>query len=407
MKRMNTNSLSILCSLLLLLPCAISAGDEEITLLRTIDIPGTQLDRSGLHQEIEPEIRHDQFGGISGLAYTGKDNLYVALPDRGPKDGAVDWTCRFHLMRIDANPSKSVDESFSIEKTILFESAGKRFGGLSTHYQESDSENVRLDPEGIRVDGDGNVWISEEYGPFVLQFSNTGKKLADFDVPAKFNIQKPGPDKAAENANNESGRQGNRGMEGLAISKDGKFLFGLMQSPLLQDCRRNEKGKPKGLNCRLLKMEIKTGATTEYLYRLDNEKNKLNEILNVGDGQFLVIERDGEIGQNAKFKKIMKIDLTDATPIENLDKLPADDLPTGVTAIKKEVLIDLLDPKFGLLGSDMPEKIESLAFGPDLPDGRKLLHVASDNDFDKSWPTKIYCFAIGSKKSELKKVSSR
>jgi len=82
-------------------------------------------------------------------------------------------------------------------------------------------------------------------------------------------------------------------------------------------------------------------------------------------------------------------------------------LPIGVTAVHKEVFIDLLDPKFELLGSDMPEKIESLAMGPDLQDGRKLLHVASDNDFDTNWPTKIYCFAIGIKKSELKKVTTR
>ena len=42
----------------------------------------------------------------------------------------------------------------------------------------------------------------------------------------------------------------------------------------------------------------------------------------------------------------------------------------------------------------MPEKIESLTFGPDLADGRKTLLVVSDNDFVKEKPTMIYVFAI-------------
>ena len=35
-----------------------------------------------------------------------------------------------------------------------------------------------------------------------------------------------------------------------------------------------------------------------------------------------------------------------------------------------------------MVGADFPEKIEGLAFGPDLPDGRHLLLVTNDNDFE-------------------------
>ena len=45
--------------------------------------------------------------------------------------------------------------------------------------------------------------------------------------------------------------------------------------------------------------------------------------------------------------------------------------------------IDLLEPAFGLNLNDanaIAEKIEGLAWGPDLPDGRHLLYVISDND---------------------------
>jgi hypothetical protein len=40
------------------------------------------------------------------------------------------------------------------------------------------------------------------------------------------------------------------------------------------------------------------------------------------------------------------------------------------------------------------EKIEALAWGPDLPDGRHVLYVVSDNDLFPGLPTQIYAFAI-------------
>ena len=62
--------------------------------------------------------------------------------------------------------------------------------------------------------------------------------------------------------------------------------------------------------------------------------------------------------------------------------------------VRKRVLIDLLDPAFGLAGARFPEKIEGLAFGPNLADGRRLLVVASDNDFDAAEPIRFWFFAV-------------
>ncbi len=74
--------------------------------------------------------------------------------------------------------------------------------------------------------------------------------------------------------------------------------------------------------------------------------------------------------------------------------LPATGLPSGVTAVSKAEFLDLLDPIYGLAGANFPEKIEGLAFGPDLPDGRHLLLVTNDNDFNAGTPNFIYAFAI-------------
>jgi hypothetical protein len=49
--------------------------------------------------------------------------------------------------------------------------------------------------------------------------------------------------------------------------------------------------------------------------------------------------------------------------------------------VKKELFIDLLDPALNLAPT-IPEKLEGLAWGPDLPDGRHVLYVTSDNDLN-------------------------
>ena len=62
--------------------------------------------------------------------------------------------------------------------------------------------------------------------------------------------------------------------------------------------------------------------------------------------------------------------------------------------VRKRVLIDLLDEQWGLAGDAMPEKIEGLAFGPNLDADHRLLLVASDNDFVPEQATMIYAFVV-------------
>src|SRR5262249_1320184 len=149
--------------------------------------------------------------------------------------------------------------------------------------------------------------------PFIYEFNPQGRQIRTLDVPARYSIAHPAATKEAEIQQNKSGRVANAGFESLAISPDGKRLYALIQAPLLQDSQRSNKGKMKGLNCRLLEIDLASGATREFLYPLDEEGVKTSEMLAIDDHRFLVIERDGLGGDRAAFKKIMKIDIGDAT----------------------------------------------------------------------------------------------
>ncbi len=379
----------------LLFFCVASESHAEIKLIGIGEISGAAVDASGLKEKLSDGSPHNLLGGISALDYSGSENRYIAVPDRGPKDGAVVYRCRFQTLTITIDPEKSPSVIPAlVSTTLLKDKLDRSFVGRASAFQPTKNFAERFDPEGVRIDSKGNLFVSEEYGPQLIKFSSTGKELVRITIPQRYLVKHPADSKKKENALNHTGRQSNRGMEGLAISRDGHFLVGLMQSPLLQDSKLKSSGKPTGTNCRILMIELATGKMKEYLYPLEDKKNKLNEILAINDHEFLVIERDGEAGGDAKFKKIIKINLKDATDIQNIDALPPYGVPASVVPVKKEVFIDLLSPQFGLAGDKMPEKIEGLTFGPKLKDGRQTLLIASDNDFEINHPTLIYVFAF-------------
>jgi hypothetical protein len=384
-----------------------------ITLIGKGVISGSLLDKSGLTGNIcqasAPAncVPKAIFGGFgSDISYTGHDNVFIAAPDRGPFDGLTDvpYLDRFYFLHI----TTDLGAAFPNIRTVLLDTRflknqnGENFVGAADSFVANDELAIlRLDPEGIRVSPHGTFYISDEYGPYLFEFNRQGHLLRRLEIPSKVLISNPSADPNVELLANTAGRQGNRGMEGLAISPDGRNLFGIMQNALIQDHGLNPGTTDRlGLNNRILKIDLVTGETHEYVYVLDaiNRGQGVCEILAINDHEFLVIERDNRSNlqtppQAPTRKTIYKINLTGATDVSGIAGLPAGALPAGVTPVTKTLFINLLDPDLNLAAT-IPEKIEGLAWGPNLPDGRHVLYVISDNDLNPSLATQIYAFAI-------------
>jgi hypothetical protein len=367
----------------------------KIVLLATGTIPGDSTDLSGLKDNLPDGTPHNRLGAMgSGIAWTGDGNRYVMIADRGPKDGAVPFRCRFHVFDIPVKAGEAIKPRL-LSTTLLTGPAGKPYIGLASAFGEGAKDGLRLDPEGVRMARNGNLFVSDEYGPFVIEFDRDGKQIRLLKVPDKFEIEIAGATDDEERKHNKTGRQPNRGMEGLAVSPDGGKLYGIMQSVLMQDGDLDpKKGYVVGVNIRIVQMDTKTDTTREFVYPLDDARHGVNEILAINDREFLVLERDNKAGTKAQFKKLFRIDISGATDVSKVAKLPATGLPEGVKPVTKKPFLDLLDPAFGLAGKDFPEKIEGLAFGPDLPDGRHLLLLTTDNDLQATEPTYFFAFAI-------------
>jgi hypothetical protein len=397
------------------LSALVASAPPGIELVASGRIAADGLDKSGLQGMIcqagNPAncIPHATFGGLgSALAYTGHDNVFLGLPDRGPFDGLTDapYLDRVQFVHITTDLATRAVTTQLLDTRFLTNEFGQRFVGAAGAFDTQHELNtLRLDPEGARVSAEGTFFVSDEYGPYLFEFDRQGHLLRRLEVPAAFHIDTPSADPATELVGNVSGRQANRGMEGLAISPDGTTLFGMMQNALLQDNALTPgTTERQSVYTRILKLDLTTGLTAEYVYALDvaNRGQGVSEILAINDHEFLVIERDNrswlaDAPQAPTRKWIYRIDLTGATDVTGVTLPATGALPAGIVAVGKSVFINLLDPDFGLQNHDakaIAEKIEGLAWGPDLPDGRHLLYVISDNDISLKNATQIYAFAI-------------
>jgi hypothetical protein len=406
---------AVLAASLLTPFCTVFAtAPPGIELVATGYIPGNLLDKSGLEgvicQDGTPTncVPKAVFGGLgSDLTYTGHDSVFIAAPDRGPFDGLTDvpFLDRVHFLHMTTDLGSKQVSTVLLDTRFLKNEFGQQFLGAAGAFDlDNPLGTLRLDPEGIRVSPTGTFYISDEYGPYIFEFDRQGHLVRRIDLPGTFAIAHPSSNPTAELTDNTSGRQANRGMEGLAISPDGTTLYGIMQNALLQDGALTPGTTDRaGLNNRIVKIDVATGETHEYVYRIEaaNRGQGVSEILAINDHEFLVLERDNRSWLAAEpqaptRKWIYRIDLTDATDVSGMT-LPSGTLPEGIQPVHKDLFINLLDPDFGLQNNDaraIAEKIEGLAWGPDLPDGRHLLYVISDNDLVPTLSTQIFAFAI-------------
>lgn len=373
------------------------SGAPPVELIATARIPANARDLSGLPGTIAGTIPNDRLGGLgSAIAWTGSGWTFVMLPDRGPIDGGAAYQTRVQVIEFAPDFSERSLDWKVIRTVMLTDEDGRPLPGNSGAYDPSDrTKSRRFDPEGLRIGRDGVMYISDEYGPAVDVFSPSGKRAARLSVPGKYGVShEDGLPEGEMPPSNTKGRQPNRGFEGLALTPDGKTAVAMLQSPLIQDGGLDKKNKRDGVNIRVLFLDTAGGAPREMVYALESDRYGVSEIAAIDASRMLVLERDGEAGSKAETKAIYLADFSRATDVSDIDALPKGDLPDGIAPAGKGLLFDLVDPVLRLNGEDFPEKVEGLALGPALADGRLSLLVSTDNDFKDGQPTFVWLFAV-------------
>ncbi|WP_082536165.1 MULTISPECIES: esterase-like activity of phytase family protein [unclassified Roseateles] len=345
-------------------------------------------------------------GGLSGIDYNPLTQRHFAISD----DRSALNPARFYELSLDlaqfqrsATPG-SLGVSFHAVTSIA-NVDGLPFG------------TNQVDPEGIRYDAArGQLYWSNEgqrtsagfQDPTVRSMRLDGSYVSTFAVPTHY---KPAGSSGGLNAG-DTGIYNNLAFESLTLSRDGKTLWTATENALAQD------GPPSsvthGSRARLLGFDAATGlAGAEYVYDVSPvalppifpglfATNGLADMLAIGDRQFITIERSFAVGAatpgvaattngqpTGNTIRLFYADARGATDVSGLTSIAG----AAVTAVKKELLLDLSTLKHDDGSALALDNIEGLTLGPVI-DGKQTLILVSDNNFGGSQFTQFVALSI-------------
>ena len=272
--------------------------------------------------------------GFSGIKSMG-DGTFWALSDNGfgSKANSVDAALMLHELKFDWQAG-TVDRLTTIflsdpDKKVWFPIVNE---GTAERYLTG----ADFDIESIQPVADG-FWIGDELGPFLIKVDSAGKVVAVIDTLVDGKpVRSPDHPALVMPANPTAKLPAfnlarSRGFEGLARSKDGARLYGLLEGALYKDDGTQEMVDGHQA-LRIVEFDIAKGAWTgrSWLYPFADGGESIGDFNMIDDTTALVIERDQGVGtadkacpdpkapkpdcfaSPAKLKRIYKIEITDA-----------------------------------------------------------------------------------------------
>ncbi len=274
-------------------------------------------------------MRGQPVQGFSGIKPVG-GGAYWVIADNGfgSKANSADAMLAMHRVRPDWKSG-----AVKLERTVFFSDPNRKLPFLIVNEgtRERYLTGADLDTESMQIVGD-TVWLGDEFGPFLISTDMKGqvtgvhgtvvdgKPVRSPDHPSLSMPALPGA------VNFEARRS--RGYEGMAASKDGRYLYPLLEGPLWDGKGWEMKEGREVL--RILQFDIAARAFTQrsWKYVLEANGNNIGDFNMIDADTALIIERDNGEGdpadactgapqptcQNvpAKFKRVYKIDLSQA-----------------------------------------------------------------------------------------------
>lgn len=360
--------------LLLATTVALSFGAAQAADFSLRVIGATSLPTGTLFQGVE-------FGGISGLDRAADGTYWAIADDRGGERG----TPRFYNLSLD------------------YDAAG--FNGVTvnsqTYMQRPDGttfpSNARtVDPEGIRVAPNGNLYWSSEgnwnanaasrYQPFVREMTTSGVFVREFATPAMYNY--------VDNAS--TGGRNNKLFEALTVTPNGT-IYTANEDALVQDGPLTSISN--GSVVRLTALDPVSGAAgAQYAYELPpipvdaapgapfGPDNGLPELLAISDTQFIAIERAFAFGVGNTIRLTLAEITADTTDVSSFASLTGADY----TPMRRTLLLEMPITFDGIT----LDNIEGVSWGKTLANGNRTLVLVADNNFSATQSTQFIAIEV-------------
>lgn len=215
-----------------------------------------------------------------------------------------------------------------------------------------------VDLESLQIDAQGNIWIGDEFGPFLLKFDRQGRLVSrEIQMP---NLVKLGGNPLVQTPNNPyiqadtsvANLGGSGGLESMAINASRTKLYAMYEKEISGDNPQRRIISVFDLGSlnfepKTFAYKVSTGQRINGDGNLETEIYSVNDMVAINDKEFLVVEKDGGAGDvrtgkfaasgtwrnAARFKRVYRIDITQTDTDGYL---------------KKEEIVDLMnvrDPK--------------------------------------------------------------
>ncbi len=240
--------------------------------------------------------------GFSAMV-DNRDGTFWAMPDNGfgAKANSADFLLRLYRVRPQWETARGGPGSIRVGRHVSLRDPDR----LLDFDIERGATRGRLltgadfDIESVVRAEDGSFWIGEEFGPFLLHFSPTGRLLrAPVPFPDGKSPANPylGPGETARIASS-------RGFEAMGGSRNGRRLYPVVEGAFTDDSDQRRRW--------IYEFDTRRNAYTgrRWAYQTDQPADVIGDAFMTSRHRMLLIERDDFEGPKAVIKRVYQVDL--------------------------------------------------------------------------------------------------
>ena len=240
--------------------------------------------------------------GFSGVVANG-DGTYWAMPDNGfgTKANSADFLLRVYQVKPAFETARGGSGAIKVQRFISLRDPGHKINFKIVNETTKDRllTGADFDIESIVRQPDGTFWIGEEFGPYLLHVSRSGRLLS---APVPF-VGGKSPDNPTLVAGETPAIGSSRGFEAMAGSTNGRYLYPVLEGALNAD--PDKRGRV------VYEFDTRKNRYTSkrWAYETDTDANFVGDAHLVGRKKLVVLERDNLDGPQAVTKRVYEVDL--------------------------------------------------------------------------------------------------
>jgi hypothetical protein len=309
--------------------------------------------------------------GFSSIVAGRSPGEYLAMPDNGfgNKKNSFDFLIRAYYIRPDFTTEHGGNGSVKVGGYVSFRDPLHRFGFpiQNEHTQRRLLTGADIDPESLQRDKAGDLWVGDEFGPWILRFSPSGVLLhAPYRIPG---VRSPDNPALIDPLN--ATQPSSRGFEAMAITPNGRYLYAVLEGAHTAD--------PDQSRRYVYEFDVRARALTgrTWQYHTAQPGYLVSDMAAVSSHRLVLIQRDAGRGLSALFRDVEVIDLHAVGSDGFLVPRPVVDL----TAIPDPNLISLPPVHAGDVGLGDPYRVTCESVEALHVVNHSTLLIGCDNNF--------------------------